>query len=47
MNSLHRRRSTLTSGPFRRLTTQWRTLVWLTLVWVALWGEVSVGNILG
>ncbi|OLT50910.1 Na+/H+ antiporter subunit E [Cellulosimicrobium sp. CUA-896] len=45
MNSLHRRRSTLTSGPFRRLTTQWRTVAWLTLVWVALWGDLSWGNV--
>ncbi|MFC8921056.1 Na+/H+ antiporter subunit E [Cellulosimicrobium sp. NPDC057127] len=45
MNSLHRRRSTLTSGPFRRLTTQWRTVVWLTVVWVALWGDLSWGNV--
>lgn len=45
MSSLHRRRSTLSSGPFRRITTQWRTVVWLTLVWVMLWGDLSWGNV--
>jgi multicomponent Na+:H+ antiporter subunit E len=45
VNSLHRRRSTLSSGPFRRITTQWRTVAWLTLVWVALWGDLSWGNV--
>jgi multicomponent Na+:H+ antiporter subunit E len=43
--SLHRRRSTFASGSFRRVTTQWRTVVWLTLVWVMLWGDLSWGNL--
>ena len=45
--SLHRRRSTLPVGWFRRVTTQWRTVVWLTLVWVMLWGDLSWGNVVG
>ncbi|MCB7135097.1 Na+/H+ antiporter subunit E [Cellulosimicrobium marinum] len=43
--SLHRRRSALATGGFRRLTTQWRTVVWLTLVWVMLWGDLAWGTV--
>ncbi|WP_435738238.1 Na+/H+ antiporter subunit E [Cellulosimicrobium sp. PMB13] len=43
--SLHRRRSTLATGWFHRVTTQWRTVLWLTLVWVMLWGDLSWGNV--
>lgn len=30
----------------RRRSLQWPVLVWLTIVWVALWGDLSVGNVL-
>jgi len=43
--SLHRRRRALASGWFRRVTTQWRTILALTLVWVLLWGDLSWGNL--
>ncbi|MBD5785126.1 Na+/H+ antiporter subunit E [Cellulosimicrobium terreum] len=43
--SLHPRRSTVASRSFRRVTTQWRTVVWLTIVWVMLWGDLSWGNV--
>jgi multicomponent Na+:H+ antiporter subunit E len=29
----------------RRRSLQWPVLVWLTVVWVALWGDLSVGNV--
>lgn len=31
----------------RRLTSHWVLLAWLTVVWVALWGSLTVANVLG
>lgn len=33
--------------PARYRSLQAPVIVWLTLVWVALWGDLSVGNVLG
>lgn len=31
----------------RRSRIQWGPALWMTLVWVLLWGELTIGNILG
>jgi multicomponent Na+:H+ antiporter subunit E len=35
------------ASPARRRTLQWPVALWLTVVWVALWGEISLANVLG
>lgn len=37
--------ATVSKRPRRSRTIQWPMLVWLTAIWVALWGDLSVANV--